>query len=60
MLAHMHFPKSCWKRIRSTNPLERLNREMMRPTADLITQVAPPPTLPPVTGFEWDDRNNSK
>jgi putative transposase len=30
LLAHMHFPKVCWKRLRSTNPLERLNREIKR------------------------------
>jgi len=30
ILAHMHFPKSHWKRIRSTNPLERLHREIKR------------------------------
>ena len=30
ILAHMHFPKSHWVRIRSTNPLERLNREIKR------------------------------
>lgn len=30
ILAHMHFPKSHWRRIRSTNPLERLNREIKR------------------------------
>lgn len=30
LLAHMHFPPSHWKRIRSTNPLERLNKEIKR------------------------------
>lgn len=30
ILAHMHFPKPHWKRIRSTNPLERLHREIKR------------------------------
>lgn len=30
LLAHMHFPQSHWKRIRSTNPLERLNKEIKR------------------------------
>lgn len=30
LLAHMHFPPSHWRRIRSTNPLERLNREIKR------------------------------
>jgi putative transposase len=28
----MHFPSSHWRRIRSTNPLERLNREIRRRT----------------------------
>jgi putative transposase len=32
LLAHMHFPPSHWRRIRSTNPLERLNREIRRRT----------------------------
>lgn len=32
ILAHMHFPESHWVRIRSTNPLERLNREIRRRT----------------------------
>lgn len=30
LLAHMHFPKSHWQRLRSTNPLERLNKEIKR------------------------------
>lgn len=30
ILAHMSFPFEHWKRIRSTNPLERLNREIAR------------------------------
>jgi len=30
ILAHMHFPRSHWRRIQSTNPLERLNRELKR------------------------------
>jgi putative transposase len=30
LLAHMHFPKAHWPRIRSNNPLERLNREIKR------------------------------
>lgn len=30
LLAHMHFPKEHWRRIRSTNPLERLNKEIKR------------------------------
>jgi transposase-like protein len=32
ILAHMSFPKEHWSRIRSTNPLERLNREVKRRT----------------------------
>ncbi len=30
ILAHMHFPKPHWKRIRSTNPPKRLYREIKR------------------------------
>lgn len=30
ILAHMNFPFGHWKQIRSTNPLERLNREISR------------------------------
>ena len=30
ILAHMHFPENHRRRIRSTNPLERLNREIRR------------------------------
>jgi transposase-like protein len=30
ILAHMSFPASHWKQLRSTNPLERLNREIAR------------------------------
>ena len=30
ILAHMHFPRTHWQRLRSTNPLERLNREIKR------------------------------
>lgn len=32
ILAHMSFPQEHWTRIRSTNPLERLNREIKRRT----------------------------
>jgi transposase-like protein len=32
ILAHMSFPQQHWARIRSTNPLERLNREIKRRT----------------------------
>jgi len=30
LMAHMHFPKSHWRKLRSTNPLERLHREIKR------------------------------
>ncbi len=30
ILAHMHFPRSHWRRLHSTNPLERLNKEVKR------------------------------
>jgi len=30
ILAYLHFPRSHWRRIQSTNPLERLNRELKR------------------------------
>jgi len=30
ILAHMHFPRSHWRRLHSTNPLERLNKEIKR------------------------------
>jgi putative transposase len=32
LLAHMEFPQAHWKRIRTTNPLERLNKELRRRT----------------------------
>lgn len=32
LLAHMHFPEGHRRRVRSTNPLERLNREIRRRT----------------------------
>lgn len=32
LLAHMDFPQVHWKRIRTTNPLERLNKEIRRRT----------------------------
>lgn len=32
LLAHMHFPKEHWKQISSTNPLERVNKEIKRRT----------------------------
>jgi len=30
VLAHMHFPRAHWARLHSTNPLERVNRELKR------------------------------
>jgi transposase-like protein len=30
LLAYMHFPREHWPKIRSTNPLERVNREIAR------------------------------
>lgn len=30
LLAHMHFPKAHWQRLRTVNSVERLNREMKR------------------------------
>jgi len=30
VLAHMHFPRAHWSRLHSTNPLERVNRELKR------------------------------
>ncbi len=32
VLAYMHFPDQHWRQIKSTNPLERLNREIRRRT----------------------------
>ena len=32
VLAHMSFPEAHWKAIRSTNPLERVNKEIARRT----------------------------
>jgi len=32
VLAHMAFPKHHWRQLHSTNPLERLNREIKRRT----------------------------
>ena len=32
VLAYMHFPPAHWRQIRSTNPLERLNKEIRRRT----------------------------
>lgn len=30
LLAHMNFPKTHWKRLRTTNPIERINKEIKR------------------------------
>ena len=43
ILAHMAFPRSHWSRISSTNPLERLNKEM----ADVPTWSASFPSREP-------------
>lgn len=32
LLAHMHFPAQHWRKLHSTNPLERINREIKRRT----------------------------
>ncbi len=39
VLAYMTFPKSHWSQIRSTNPIERLNREVKRRT--YVVQIFP-------------------
>ena len=39
VLAYMTFPKSHWSQIRSTNPIERLNREVKRRTN--VVQIFP-------------------
>lgn len=47
ILAHMHFPQAHWRQIRSTNGLERLNREIARridvvgifPTRDSVIRL---------------------
>ena len=39
VLAYMTFPKSHWSQIRSTNPIERLNREIKRRTN--VVQIFP-------------------
>jgi putative transposase len=39
VLAYMTFPKSHWSQIRSTNPIERLNREVKRRTG--VVQIFP-------------------
>ena len=39
VLAYMSFPKSHWSQIRSTNPIERLNREVKRRTN--VAQIFP-------------------
>ena len=39
VLAYMTFPKSHWSQIRSTNPIERLNREVKRRTC--VVQIFP-------------------
>src|SRR5271166_6695057 len=39
VLAYMTFPKSHWREIRSTNPIERLNREVKRRTS--VVQIFP-------------------
>src|SRR5262249_15680161 len=46
LLAFTGFPKEHWRQLWSNNSLERLNREIRRPTDVLGIFPHPPPTLP--------------
>ena len=44
LLAFTSFPVSHWKKVWSTNPMERLNKEIKRPT-DVVGVVPKPEAL---------------
>src|SRR4051812_18131082 len=58
VLVYMAFPREHWVQIASTNPLERLNREIKR-RSDVVgilpndPAVAPPTMLPVSRGGPW-------
>ncbi len=57
VLSHMDFPPEHWSRIRSTNPLERLNREIKRRT-DVVGVFPDEPSVERLVGtllVEHDD-----
>jgi hypothetical protein len=52
ILAFMDFPKECWARFCSTNPIERLNGAIRRRT----DVVASSPTMTPSSDWSLHDR----
>ncbi len=65
VFAYMTFPKDHWRQIHSTNPLERLNREIRRRTLfvgifpNTTCRLRPATTLPAEQDDRWQASENA-
>jgi transposase-like protein len=59
VLAFLHFPQEHWRKIWSTNPLERLNKEIKRRTNVIVASSPTTPRSPAWWAAScWSSRRN--